>query len=58
MIYGSDWPVSERAADYKTQQQIVLDYVSQRGRDATRRFFATYALAAYKWVERPGRRST
>jgi len=58
LIYGSDWPVSERAADYKTQQQIVLDYVSQRGRDATRRFFATNALAAYKWVERPGRRST
>ncbi len=58
LIYGSDWPVSERAADYKTQQKIVLDYVSQRGRDATRQFFATNAQAAYKWVERPGRRST
>jgi predicted TIM-barrel fold metal-dependent hydrolase len=58
LIYGSDWPVSERAADYKTQQKIVLDYVNQRGPDASRQFFATNARAAYKWVERPGRRST
>jgi len=55
VIYGSDWPVSERAADYKTQQQIVLDYVTDRGEEATRRFFSLNAKKAYKWMERKGR---
>jgi len=55
LIYGSDWPVSERAADYKTQQQIVLDYFTDRGVNATRKFFSLNAKKAYKWVERKGR---
>ena len=55
LIYGSDWPVSALAADYRTQQKIVLDYVSDRGHEATRKFFSLNALAAYKWVERTGR---
>lgn len=55
LIYGSDWPVSERAADYKTQQQIVLDYVKDRGAETLRKFFSINSKKAYKWVEREGR---
>ena len=55
LIYGSDWPVSERAADYGSQQQVVLDYVSGRGENATRKFFSLNSRQAYKWQERPGR---
>ena len=55
VIYGSDWPVSERAASYRQQQQIVLDYVSDRGQKATRQFFGLNSKRAYKWVERDGR---
>ena len=55
VIYGSDWPVSERAASYKQQQQIVLDYVTDRGEDAVKQFFSLNSKRAYKWVERDGR---
>jgi len=58
VIYGSDWPVSERAASYKQQQQIVLDYVSDRGVAAVKQFFSLNAKRAYKWVERDGRVKT
>lgn len=55
VIYGSNWPVSDRAADYATLQQIVLDYVTPRGPDALRKFFADNSRRAYRWTERPGR---
>ena len=58
LIYGSDWPVSERAASYKVQQQIVLDYVADRGETALRGFCSLNAKRAYKWVERQGRLAT
>jgi predicted TIM-barrel fold metal-dependent hydrolase len=56
VIYGSNWPVSERAADYKTLQRIVLEYASTRGPEATRKFCARNAQQAYGWIDRPGRR--
>ena len=55
LIYGSDWPVSERAASYKEQQQIVLDYVSDRGATALQQFFSLNSKRAYRWREREGR---
>lgn len=55
VIYGSDWPVSERAASYRIQQQIVLDYVADRGEAALKGFCSLNAKRAYKWVERKGR---
>lgn len=57
VIYGSNWPVSERAADYVLLQQLALEYVAERGgREALEKFCAQNAKRAYKWVERPGRR--
>lgn len=56
VIYGSDWPVCESAADYDTMQRIVMEYAIARGTAATRQFCSLSAKRAYKWVERPGRR--
>lgn len=56
VIYGSNWPVSERAADYQTLQRIVLEYASRQGDGATEKFCSLNARRAYKWVERTGRR--
>lgn len=56
MIYGSNWPVSDRAADYYTLQRIVTQYAMRKGDEATRKFCSLNAKRAYKWVERPGRR--
>ena len=55
VIFGSNWPVSERAADYATLLDIVLEYFSSKGSDAAKKFFALNAKRAYKWVERAGR---
>jgi predicted TIM-barrel fold metal-dependent hydrolase len=56
VIYGSNWPVSESAADYYKLQKIVALYVADKGDQATRKFFSRNASAAYRWIERPGRR--
>jgi len=55
LIYGSNWPVSDRAADYATLQKIVLEYVSERGLNSTAKFFSLNATNAYKWIDRKGR---
>lgn len=55
VIYGSDWPVCENAADYETMQRLVVDYADALGAQAARQFGALNAKAAYKWVDRPGR---
>lgn len=55
VMYGSDWPASESAADYATQQRIVMEYAGEKGDDATRKFCSLNAKHVYKWVEREGR---
>ncbi|MGE5195495.1 MAG: amidohydrolase family protein [Deltaproteobacteria bacterium] len=49
LIYGSDWPVSDRFAPYATVIGIVNDYVTARGPAATEKFFWKNAQAAYRW---------
>ena len=56
VIYGSNWPVSDGAADYESLQRIVMEYAALKGDAATRKFCSLNAKQAYKWVERPGRR--
>ncbi len=48
LIYGSNWPVSERFAQYKVVQKIVNDYFSAKGDDAKAKFFSKNATAAYQ----------
>jgi predicted TIM-barrel fold metal-dependent hydrolase len=58
VIYGSNWPVCERVAEYALQQRISLEYALARGgMETARKFCSLNAKRAYKWVERPGRRA-
>jgi L-fuconolactonase len=52
LIYGSNWPVSERFADYATVQGIVSAYFNEKGGVAAEKYFWKNAKAAYKWIER------
>ena len=50
LIYGSNWPVSDNAASYRTLFSIVNQYVQARGRAATEKFFSKNSQAAYQWM--------
>lgn len=52
VIYGSNWPVSERFASLATVQGIVTDYVSTHGPTAASRYFHGNAVRAYRLVPR------
>lgn len=52
LIYGSNWPVSERFAPYATVQSIAQQYVEGRRAEAVRKFFADNARVAYRWLDR------
>ncbi len=49
LIYGSNWPVSDRFATYRTLFSIVKQYVEARGPVVTEKFFAKNSQAAYRW---------
>lgn len=49
LIYGSNWPVSERFASYAKVFAIVKQYVAARGASATDKFFWKNAVSAYQW---------
>lgn len=50
LLYGSNWPVSEKAGTYAEVLAIVQPYVAARGPAAERQFYADAARAAYRWV--------
>lgn len=52
VIYGSNWPVSDRATPYGTVVGIVEAYFDEKGADASDKFFARNSRAAYRWRER------
>jgi L-fuconolactonase len=52
LVYGSNWPVSERFASLAAVQTIVTEYFSGKGRTALEKVFAGNAATAYKWVRR------
>lgn len=56
VIYGSNWPVSDLAADYASVQRIVMEYASEKGTETLRRFCSQNSITAYRWTERVGRR--
>lgn len=56
VVFGSNWPVSEGAADYYKLQRLVMEYAFAKGDEATAKFCSLNAKRAYKWVERIGRR--
>jgi L-fuconolactonase len=52
LIYGSNWPVLERAGQYAPALNIVKTYFGEKGAEALAKYFGKNAKAAYKWVER------
>lgn len=49
VLFGSNWPVSERVAPYSLVHRVVADYVGARGSSVAERFFWKNSLAAYRW---------
>jgi len=49
LIYGSNWPVSERFAPYERVQSIVAQYFNQKSQSAADKYFSLNAKKAYKW---------
>ena len=47
VIYGSNWPVSNRFASYATVLGIVSDYFESKGREATLDYFRRNAARVY-----------
>ena len=52
LVYGSNWPVSERFASCATVQSIVHDYFSARGKKPLEKVFSKNSRAFYKWITR------
>ncbi len=52
LIYGSNWPVSDKGAPYDAVFNIVAEYFGSMGAEASEKYFWKNSLAAYRWVER------
>ena len=52
LIYGSNWPVSERLAPYRDVLAVVRTYFEGKGKDAAGRYFRRNSIAAYRWKPR------
>ncbi|MFO0978986.1 MAG: amidohydrolase family protein [Planctomycetaceae bacterium] len=49
LIFGSNWPVSDRGAPLETVVKIVREYFLTKGERAAAKFLAENAKAAYRW---------
>lgn len=52
VMFGSNWPVSNRAGSYKNILSIVNDFVAAEHPQARQQFFHDNSLAAYRWIDR------
>jgi L-fuconolactonase len=53
VIYGSNWPVSEKGGSYADQFRIVSEYFAQKAQPVREKFFSKNSRLAYRWIERP-----
>lgn len=52
LIYGSNWPVSNRVAPYEELFGIVADYFGSKGDRAAESYFYGNSRRFYRWVKR------
>lgn len=52
LVYGSNWPVSERVAPYTTVHRIVAEYFATKDKGAAENFFWKNSRQAYGWQAR------
>lgn len=53
LVYGSNWPVSDRFAALDVVQGIVGDYFGGKGPQVLAKVFGKNAQAVYRWIPRP-----
>ncbi|MFZ4763891.1 MAG: amidohydrolase family protein [Roseimicrobium sp.] len=52
VIFGSNWPVSDKGAPYEVVFRIMQEYFAAKGQEASEKYFWRNSLAAYRWIER------
>lgn len=52
LLYGSDWPNSDRWGRYAQVLTIVREYFMAKGKAAAEKFFWKNSVAAYRWAKR------
>ena len=52
MMYGSDWPNSDRWGSYEEVFNLVRDYVTPKGPAVLEKFYWRNSLKAYRWQKR------
>lgn len=52
LIYGSNWPVSDRGLPYASIFQLVSAYFQTKGEEAVEKYFWKNSQTAYRWTAR------
>jgi len=52
LIYGSDWPNSDKWAPFNVELSVVRQFFRGQGRAAEEKYFWKNSAAAYRWVKR------
>lgn len=52
LVYGSNWPVSDKGAPYDVVFRIVKEYFTAKGGSAAEKYFFRNSEKAYRWVAR------
>ena len=52
VLYGSNWPVSDRIAPFALALRLVRQYFAEKGDAATQKYFWKNSRAAYRWAPR------
>jgi predicted TIM-barrel fold metal-dependent hydrolase len=52
VLFGSNWPVSERGAPFPEVLRLVREFFVAKGAAAVRKYFAENARAVYRWPAR------
>jgi len=52
VLYGSNWPVSNRVAPYETVHRVVSDYFAGQARAVAEKYFWKNSFVAYRWQRR------
>ncbi len=52
LVYGSNWPVSDKGGSYADQFKIVSDYFTAKGSEACEKYFWKNSRDVYRWIER------
>ena len=52
LMYGSDWPNSDRWGTYPQVMKVVREYFTGKGAAVAEKFFWKNSLVAYGWIKR------